>query len=137
MKLIGAVCILTSAILWLLGNRRAGEYRLALYRESIEFLEFTRNKVFLSAMPIPEIQDEYHIAHPKSLLFRDMAESPISDYLHNAGETGMEGELRRIDFHLNRLSDTLKAAEKNFYNKNRLAAPLLLSIALILILILL
>ena len=125
MKLIGAVCILTSAILWLLGNRRAGEYRLALYRESIEFLEFTRNKVFLSAMPIPEIQDEYHIAHPKSLLFQQTADN-------NGGN-----KMRCVGNHLNRLSDTLKAAEKIFYNKNRLAAPLLLSIALILILILL
>lgn len=137
MKFIGAFCILFSAVLWILGICRAGRRKLAIYRESVEFLEFVRNKILLAAMPIPEIREEYRIAHPESLLFPHTADSPLSDYLRGAGESGMEGELRRMDYHLFRLSETIKTMEEDISGKNRLIPPVFLSTALILVLILL
>lgn len=133
MKAAGATFILLGTILWVFSRRLEGTQKLTLHKEAIRFLEFARNRIALCGMPLPDILSDYHGRYPES---RILLSSPLlEDYFSGAGESGTEGELRRVDYHLSRLMDALPTMEQELRQKNQLLISLSLPAALIVILL--
>ena len=137
MKIAGALCILLGTLLWAISRRREGERRLALHKEAIRFLEFTHDRIALCGMPLPDILSDYQTQHPGCSILFSSPPIPLIDYLSGAGESGMEGELRRAEYHLSRLINTLPAMEHELQKKNQLLFSLSIPAALVVILLLL